>query len=432
MDRLPSGIIVGILITATLLVVQACVGPEKATQTTTAASVGPTGTIVGTVVEHTDTERRKQPAIGVVMEAANDHVLRQATTDSNGHFEIGGLPYGTYSLMVKSDEYQLSSFTGQAKKGMDDSLVIELVSRAELTIDVHPVGTISGKIYDSDTGKPIPKAGISTFSGGDLIPSPYFHTTSGSDGTFQMKVEAGEWPIYVASSGYLHGFYSGYLGKSHDTAYGRTVSMIIVRKGETVRNVDIGLVLGGSIKGRVVTSDGVTPVHDTYVQIEPHVPSVPSDRPYIKTDETGAFTFVGLDAGEYTFVTSWNGLFTDGTDKVSVALGQLTVADDIRLVPGGSISGQIVAKDGTTPVSDVQLSAHNSDGFGYYYVKSDANGHFVFENVAPGKYSLDIYNYGYRCYTKQTTPDGVVKVAVHTLSLTSGQEITGIEFMTFR
>ena len=181
----------------------------------------------------------------------------------------------------------------------------------------------------------------------------------------------------------------------------------------------------------MVTSDGVTPVHDTYVQIEPHVPSVPSDRPYIKTDETGAFTFVGLDAGEYTFVISWNGLFTDGTDKVSVALGQLTVADDIRLVPGGSISGQIVAKDGTTPVSDVQLSAHNSDGFGYYYVKSDANGHFIFENVAPGKYSLDIYNYGYRCYTKQTTPDGVVKVAVHTLSLASGQEITGIEFMDF-
>jgi len=68
-----------------------------------------TGTIAGIVYDTTSSNKEYPPFQGVLVEvsAANKEIVRHATTDYNGHFEITRLPLGTYSITVKSVGYSL-------------------------------------------------------------------------------------------------------------------------------------------------------------------------------------------------------------------------------------------------------------------------------------------------------------------------------------
>src|ERR1044072_7351813 len=76
---------------------------------------------------------------------------------------------------------------------------------------------------------------------------------------------------------------------------------------------------GGSIRGKVILSDGGTPLHNVIVNLVQLKRSV-------ETDEDGAYEFQNIPPGTYTILAHMEG-FPDQTQQVRVTAGGSTTLD---------------------------------------------------------------------------------------------------------
>ena len=195
---------------------------------------------------------------------------------------------------------------------------------------------------------------------------------------------------------------------------GRT---IIVGKDETVENVDIPLVRGGVITGRVTDSEG-RPVIEEEVSL--HLVEVPKgiyQLPMrVSTDDRGVYRIYGLPPGKYRVSAGVGDFLPRGRSggfykltfhPAAVDVSQASIIDvtegseatnvDItfgRVPVKYSAHGRIL--DGKTgqPLPDVPYGVKQflNDGGSYSAsgARSNTAGEFKFENLSPGKYAVFI------------------------------------------
>ncbi len=304
-------------------------------------------------------------------------------TGPDGTFLVEGLTAG--------EAYELQPF-GDNGPGPRKSGVI---APADVDIVVSGKGRIRGTVVDGDSGRPIPDfeigyemAGVSGMrmrfrvadgrSAGDPV------AVHAEDGAFVLdEVPAGQWDVQATAGGYQKG----------------RVAAVTVDEGGTAEGVEVRLVRGGAIAGRVVEDRTGKPIIEATVRAEPASGGgggmmrmvVIDDDGSTTTDAEGRFRVEGLAPGSYTLTASHPD-WTEETERVELKEQASTV--EIRLGRGGAIAGSVVAGGRGVAGAAVSLSAAGQasrgpfGGGGGRTAVTDEGGRFRFDTLTAGRYSL--------------------------------------------
>jgi len=316
-------------------------------------------------------------------------------TGPDGLFVIEGLKPGQV--------YDLSVFggvgLGPQKRGV-------VAPAANVDILVAGTGRIAGTAVDARTGQPLKSFSVSyepdRGGGGAIIRlvarGAGVSTGIGQkrevtteDGTFVLEdVPAGTWTVVVESKGYQQA----------------RVANLVVEENGSKDQVEVKATPGVVLKGHVADARTGRPIANAAITHEaagsgagggfggfggrggPLAGLEGGDD--ITSDAEGNFEIEGIGVGRLK-VTAKNPDYTDGSEVADVKETGGTV--EIKLTSGGSASGVVVAGNQPLPNAEVSISAAGETGFGRILgggqmTTADATGHFHFDHLGAGRYSV--------------------------------------------
>lgn len=200
----------------------------------------------GGVVSGRVTDEAEQPLEGICI---NDGSAR---TDADGRYRLTGLPTGTVKVGFAGDEcFSSGRYFGEwwdDKTDEDSADPVPVVAGQEtIGIDarLRLGGWIAGQVTD-DEGNPIPNVCVSIPQGqyGSLA-----RDTTDEDGRYLLSpLETGEYPVQITNCG------SGdWLGEWYEDAADRDAATAVpVTVGQGTEGIDVVLMEGGSISGRIL------------------------------------------------------------------------------------------------------------------------------------------------------------------------------------
>jgi len=295
---------------------------------------------------------------------------------------------------------------------------------------------ISGVIKSASSDSPIARARVIAVA--DVLPEPRV-TLSGADGKYAITdLPAGAYTVSATRTGYAPQSYG----------QGRNINGTPITVTNTqVGNIDMALVPGGSIVGRILDEDG-TPfggaVVDALVARYDNGADTLFSVASTLTDDRGEFRLFGLAPGQY-YVSAADPAF----HAVSTPKGVLhysptyfpgvPFADQARLVvvtgtgespkvefrltlvPPARVSGQLLAYDARQLLSGAVIMSP-LEGEGVPMVPPEdisiqSDGHFSFGQVVPGRYQIRARG--------QTDPVGAALFGVFSIEIL-GVDIDGI------
>ena len=290
------------------------------------------------------------------------------------------------------------------------------------------VGTasLSGRVLIADTGRPVKRARVAASGGGRQNRA----TTTDDQGRFDLTdLAAGSYTITASKNGFVNAIY----GQRRALQPGTTVDLA---DGQAVTKLDLRMMRGAVITGRVLDEDG-EPLVRAMVAVERYQ-YVRGERQRVAaggaaTDDRGVYRVFGLPPGDYyvsasaasfvpgmgrgvqTFVDGGGrggrGVFAAAPEdadpvgyaptyypgvisaadagKVTVGPGQELEGIDFQaqLVSMATIRGFVVGADG--PVS-VLLAPHANGGVRRGQILrggAQGDGSFTITNVPPGRYT---------------------------------------------
>jgi protocatechuate 3,4-dioxygenase beta subunit len=332
-------------------------------------------------------------------------------------------------------------------------------------------GTISGRVLTADTGRPVKRARVAVSGGAAGGGRSGGSAVTDDQGRYAIAgLPAGNYNITASKAGFVDAIY----GQRRPLQPGAPFTLA---DAQAATNVDLRLIRGGVITGRVADEDGeplaralVTVQRYQYVRGERQLTAAGGDQ----TDDRGQFRVFGLPPGDYYVSASTSGLgellgrgmqqlaagalgalggrggrglgALGGFDqpettgyaptyypgvvspteaaKITLGPGQEAIGIDfqVQLVPLATVSG-IVA--GAAEMATVTLVTQDGRGAagplgGQTFVgRAMADGGFVIANVPPGRYTA-IARSGGRSGDPRTAMQTVV---------VNGQNIEGLTLM---
>lgn len=131
--------------------------------------------------------------VAAILESGPNYTAGDVT-DENGNYSVGGLPTGTYTLVVQAEGYvsgseaDVSVTAGQDSSGLDFTLGTS-------------GGTISGTVYESNGTTPIENVWVSCYCENKSVMS----VTTDSNGDYSLALlQAGTYEVLVLAVGYVH------------------------------------------------------------------------------------------------------------------------------------------------------------------------------------------------------------------------------------
>ncbi|HEX9459718.1 MAG TPA: carboxypeptidase regulatory-like domain-containing protein, partial [Thermoanaerobaculia bacterium] len=305
---------------------------------------------------------------GVNVRSISQDGMGSAVTSSDGSFTITDLTPGQMMLNVsKQDSFiqEMRSVTAPAR---------------DVLIDLPPGGRITGHVLDKSSHQPVTsfQAGVTTSRGGGgmvVMMPPMQKQFTSDDGSFVLEgIKPGTTQVVVNAPGYT-------------TA---RVPNIEVEDGKTAPDVEVDVESGSKLTGRVTGADG-TPLAGVSVRNDPtaggsRVMRFDATDSSATTDPSGEYAFDSLDAGEKTFTFSRSGYVAQ--QKTVTITGGKDSRLDVQLSSGMRATGFVVT-DGGAPIPDASVRAVSAAEMdGGRDARTDANGAFAFEGLAPGHYTF--------------------------------------------
>src|SRR5664279_2854156 len=328
-----------------------------------AQAAGATGTVTGTI-----TDSSGDPLEGVYVDiygVDDEEYGDSAETNAQGRFTVSDVPVGEYSGVLDKDGYVYSYWDGTPEYVSGDQPTFSVAAGATVTNNavLYVSVTITGHFDPSDvssddafvefidtaTGE---FAGYS-YAGDNEDGEPAVYQADGlAPGTYRVD--------FNRSSGQALHAAQFYNSKAESAGTG-AANLITLAEGESKTNVDVDLVEGGKITGRVLDASGA-PVDECSIHAytaDGHLVTRSTS-----TAEDGTFSVGGLTTGAYRIAFNGRGFcsgperfFDDSSstnlsqsesdgDTVAVTQGQtkalaedLVVGDDVPSEPSATRFG---------------------------------------------------------------------------------------------
>lgn len=280
----------------------------------------------------------------------------------------------------------------------------------------NPDATVSGKVTIKGRVAPGVVVGMRVSEPGQFDLT--FKATTDQDGKYRISdVAGGTYLLAPVAPAFVISDVNNSMGKT-----------VIITEGDNVEGIDIDLVRGGVITGKVTDADG-HPIVEESVNLLP-VDQRNQRRPAaslsfnFQTDDRGIYRIFGIPPGRYQVSAGAgeNGFYRgsgrrpsvhpttfypdviDPAKAPAVEIDEGTEATKIDITVGQavqsfSVMGRIVDGETGKPVPNVSIGlskiviidARNSSGNGESTgARSDAQGEFRLERVPAGKYSISI------------------------------------------
>jgi uncharacterized GH25 family protein/protocatechuate 3,4-dioxygenase beta subunit len=339
---------------------------------------------------------------GVNVRAMSQDGFSAAVSGPDGAFRLTDLTPGQMMLNINKQDSFIQEMRSVSAPTRD--LIIELPSG----------GRITGHVLDKNSHQPVTSfmAGVTTSrSGGGMtvMMPPMQKQFTTDDGSFVLEgIKPGMTEVVVNAPGYT-------------TA---RVPNIEVEDGKTPPDVEVDVETGAKLSGRVTGPDG-SPLAGVSVRSDPmgggRVMRFNMTDNSATTDPSGEYTIDTLEPGEKTFTFNRSG-YTAQQKTVTIAGGKDSRLD-VQMSSGLRATGFVVTDSGA-PLPDASVTALSaSEMNGGRGARSDSNGAFTIEGLAPGHYTFNAAKNGYSAGTVRDVDiltSGPVRIV-----LKSGGVITG-------
>jgi uncharacterized surface anchored protein len=146
----------------------------------------------------------------------------------------------------------------------------------------------------------------------------------------------------------------------------------------------------GSVTGVIVAEDGLTPVAGAKVSALEHWWDRAPYRWTATTTAEGTFRLDYLPPGYCEIRAEAPGLVEQTTSRVLVAADQTASGIKLVLIPGGSISGRVTEKDGTTPMGGKWVTASGIPSHRPGLARTSEDGTYRIGYLSPGEYTVAV------------------------------------------
>ncbi len=319
-------------------------------------------------------------------------IVYETISDTDGGYRLRVPPDSDYHVFAEKPGYHRGEYPGNpvavppndTVRGVD----IALVPGAE-----PPVGYITGRITDAQTGEGIPDAWVG--ASGEVL-RIIFETRTGPDGRYFLPVLAEDrYNVRAAARSYEVGEYSGnpVAVEAYDTVFG--VNIVLFQQP-----ISIDL---GSISGQVTNAGNGSPI--------PHALVVARQGDGFgfgsaQTDENGNYRIGPLPMGFYKVAAVARGFFPAVyPDPVEVRADENTPHINFRLHPVpppdlGTISGMVTDDSTGEPIGCALVAAVGFDStFDHRIVRfahTDSAGHYIIDGLPKIPYFVLAWARGYR------------------------------------
>ena len=265
--------------------------------------------------------------------------------------------------------------------------VYQTIFTADEDSNAEKGGSISGKIIEKDSKKPISniKLQLTLFRTGDF--NKYKETKTDGKGRYRFEnLEPGEYRIEIIP---IH----PYCYKFNEQINNNEV--IFLKESEDIVCNGV-LRIGGSVRGFVYKAPGV-PFNDVHIKIESYYCSFGLGR----TKKDGGF-FIGClcESEDYDieFTHEMSGHSYKFIDNIQIEKGKSTKIEDIVFnfddVTG--VEGYVKSSVDGKPLANAKLWFYyikkiNHRSFSSGEVYTDKDGYFYMKNLIPGKYSISTW-----------------------------------------
>ncbi|MDX6711663.1 MAG: hypothetical protein QOH96_2679 [Blastocatellia bacterium] len=277
-----------------------------------------------------------------------------------------------------------------------------------------PTARISGRVLVD--GKPAPDVAVVLYPQDDFRSRSVAQTATDADGRYTfLRLAQGRFRVSVAAPIFAN-------TESSSNVYGQQGKVVLLGEGESVSDIDFGLVAGAVITGRVTDAEG-RPVIGLPIAISgsdsktPYQQAAGNDPYMFQTDDRGIYRVYGIPFGKYIVSAGQRGsgaIITLGganapattyhpnvTDRaraevIDLSTGGEATGVDIQLgAPGRSFSasGRFVDADTGQPVSGstvryLTFRQERSTSNSWDNGTTDVKGQFKFDGLSPGEYGV--------------------------------------------
>ncbi|MCU1515776.1 MAG: S-layer domain protein [Pseudarthrobacter sp.] len=257
----------------------------------------------------------------------------------------------------------------------------------------------------------------------------YYGGQLNEDGTYQVSgLPAGSYKVFLSAyySGALNQWYGG--GTSFETA-----SAVPVSAGQTVSGLNMTLLKGASIAGKITVPSGVDPQS---VEVSAKTESW-SFGGQSQVNPDGTYKILGLVAGVYKVqfygyssgtLEKWYGDAStfEAATPVTLTAGQDLAGIDAVLVKGASISGKITVPAGVQPqMLSINVSSTEGGSYAGYGYANDA-GEYSVKGLPAGTYNVQFSSYNSGLLDQWYKNAGSLATAT-AVTVSAGQDIAGID-----
>jgi len=341
-------------------------------------------------------------------------------TDDRGIYRIFGLAPGKYKVAAGSPEDRMTFgrvlgavFTRTYYPSAGDetkATVIEVGEGSEVTnIDItlrrtQPTFTVTARVVDADTGKPIPDAtwGLVKFRDNGSFATSGMPSNQQGEITFE-NITPGKYALFVVST----------IG--HD-AFSDPVHFEVV--DQDIKDLVVKASSGSSIAGTIVFEGVNEKVRPNFAEVMLYVHSMGNEEsvssmgsaPQATISPDGSFRAAGLRAGTLHFSiwvhrkgpASANEFEVARVERDGVVMPNFEIKNrdqikNLRLIVRsrtGRIRGVLKFENGQMPTSRVYISAKRVDDENFETpLQVDDRGRFISEGLAAGVYELRVLVY---------------------------------------
>lgn len=301
--------------------------------------------------------------------------LFRTTTDATGSFVINNLPKGRkVGLEIVHQKYAREHCYALRPESGDLFFVLS------------PGEIIKGKVTYQETG--FPAEGIEVFCQG-ISSHKGGRTRTDSEGNYELtNLSEGIYNVLVN----LPGKFPDWTGVAQEG--------VKITKGTVVEGVNLELIKGGIITGKIINRDTRLPVAGVYVACYgPARPRSGAACQTTLTDKSGIYRFrlpLGRNYiypwGKEGYETSYEGRYVDIEEKKVLENidWELMPIPKMALKEEGKIIGRVIDREGQ-PVKEALVKLVGDKFFMEKFYLSNEDGQFTVPNLMPGKiYRLEV------------------------------------------